>query len=50
MAALMTNRRYGEDADKDPMTLHRVELRRSAKAPVSTDPATAAEHLREQTA
>jgi hypothetical protein len=50
MAAMTTNKRYGEDAVKNQMVLHRLAIRmlRDQRADESK-PATA-EQLREQTA
>jgi hypothetical protein len=50
MAALTTNKRFGGDVERDPMTIHRMELK---KKPVMVEPTNqepGAEQLREQTA
>lgn len=50
MAALTTNKRFGEDVERDPLMIHRMELK---KKPVTVEPinqAPGAEALREQTA
>ena len=50
MAALLTNKRYGEDAAKDPMMIHRMELKKKSMPVQPTTQASGAEQLRERRA
>lgn len=50
MAALLTNKRYGEDATKDPMMIHRMELKKKSMPVQATTQDPGAEQLREQRA
>lgn len=50
MAALLTNKRYGEDAAKDPMLIHRMGLKKKSMPVQPTTQASGAEQLRERRA
>lgn len=50
MAAMTNNKRYGEDAVKDPSIFHRLSLRIRNDQPVPGPRTATAEQLREQTA
>lgn len=50
MAALLTNKRYGADAPKDPMMIHRMELKKKSMPVQQTTPVPGAEQLRERRA
>lgn len=47
MAALLTNKRYGEDATKDKMAMHRMELKKKSVSVHPTTEAPGADLLRE---
>lgn len=50
MAALLTNKRYGEDAVKDPMMIHRMELKKKSMPVQPATRASGAQQLRERRA
>lgn len=50
MAALTTNKRFGGDVERDPLTIHRMELKKKFVPVEQTNQAPGAEQLREQTA
>lgn len=51
LAAMATNKPFGEDVIRNPAILHRMALRRVMRAkPASAPASSAAEALREQTA
>jgi hypothetical protein len=50
MAAMATNKRFGEDVERDPLTIHRMELKKQLRAAGPEPQASGAEQLHEQTA
>lgn len=50
MAALTNNKRFGGDVDRDPLMIHRRELKTKRVTVEPTNQAPGAEPLREQTA
>lgn len=50
MAAMTTNKRYGEDAVNNPMILHRLAIRMRRDQRAQKSQSATAEQLREQTA
>jgi hypothetical protein len=50
MAAWLTNKRYGEDAAKDPRITHRMELKKKSMPVQPVTQAPGAEQLRERRA
>jgi hypothetical protein len=50
MAALTTNKRFGGDVERDPLTIHRIELKKKFVPVEQPNQVPGAEQLREQTA